>query len=42
VAGEDDLHVRGSAGDGIGMPRCWVVNATACPLDCKIGMYALR
>jgi hypothetical protein len=26
-----------SAGEGIGMPRCWVMNATTCPLDCKIG-----
>ena len=26
-----------SAGDGIGMPRCWVMNATTWPLDCKIG-----
>ena len=25
------------AGEGIGMPRCWVMNATTCPLDCKIG-----
>jgi hypothetical protein len=26
-----------SAGEGIGMPRCWVMNATTCPLDCKMG-----
>jgi hypothetical protein len=26
-----------SAGEGIGRPRCWVMNATTCPLDCKIG-----
>jgi hypothetical protein len=26
-----------SAGEGIGMPRCWVMNATTWPLDCKIG-----
>ena len=31
-----------SAGDGIGMPRCWVMNATTCPLDCRMGTYALR
>jgi hypothetical protein len=26
-----------SAGDGIGLPRCWVMNATTCPLDCSTG-----
>jgi hypothetical protein len=31
-----------SAGDGIGMPRCWVMNATTWPLDCRTGTYALR
>jgi len=31
-----------SAGEGIGMPRCWVMNATTCPLDCRMGTYALR
>ena len=25
------------AGEGIGRPRCWVMNATTCPLDCRIG-----
>jgi hypothetical protein len=30
------------AGDGIGSPRCWVMNATTCPLDWKIGTTALR
>jgi hypothetical protein len=25
-----------SAGEGIGLPRCWVMNATTWPLDCKI------
>ena len=25
------------AGEGIGIPRCWVMNATTCPLDCRIG-----
>ena len=31
-----------SAGDGIGLPRCRVMNATTCPLDCKMGTYAFR
>ena len=31
-----------SAGEGIGMPRCWVMNATTCPLDCRMGTYAFR
>ncbi len=26
-----------SAGDGIGLPRCCVMNATTCPLDCRTG-----
>ena len=26
-----------NAGDGIGLPRCWVMNATTCPLDCRTG-----
>jgi hypothetical protein len=30
------------AGEGIGRPRCWVMNATTCPLDCRIGTYARR
>ena len=30
-----------SAGEGIGMPKCWVMNATTCPLDCTMGTYAL-
>jgi hypothetical protein len=25
------------AGEGIGRPRCWVMNATTCPLDCRTG-----
>jgi hypothetical protein len=31
-----------SAGDGIGLPRCWVMNATTGPLDCRMGTYAFR
>ena len=31
-----------SAGEGIGLPRCCVMNATTCPLDCRTGTYAFR
>jgi hypothetical protein len=26
-----------SAGEGIDLPRCWVMNAITWPLDCRIG-----
>ena len=26
-----------SAGEGIGLPRCSGMNATTCPLDCRMG-----
>jgi hypothetical protein len=26
-----------NAGDGIGLPRCWVKNATTCPPTCRLG-----
>ena len=31
------LIFSSSAGEGIGMPRCWVMNATTWPLDCRMG-----
>jgi hypothetical protein len=31
-----------SAGDGMGLPRCCVMKATTCPLDCRTGTYAFR
>ena len=31
-----------SAGDGIGLHRCCVMNTTTCPLDCRTGTYAFR
>jgi hypothetical protein len=26
-----------SAGEGIGLPRCWVKNVTTCPPTCRLG-----
>jgi hypothetical protein len=27
------------AGDGIGNPKCWVMNDTTCPPNCRFGTY---
>jgi len=30
------------AGDGIGQPRCRVMNEATCPATCRFGTYPLR